>query len=317
MPSGRPRVLALTVVAVLAAAGAGRPVSAQPAPADPVAAVLGNLERALASGSREGFAALFATSVAEVGIRIYADELLRPGVVEAMVKERERAPLEGVPPGDGYRIVADLFMATPGRGRVLTVGLDVRRPPGGDSSSWRVVGFESLSSVDGLYKLRLNAGTRYSARNFVVTSEDLELRLDDGVVFQVECDDGVTGLVLFGRGVMKFAPTPAAERGQLKIFSGSETMAAAFETAFVRLSPSDFARRVTRERLTEQPVDPRIARRAQSVFVRQSAKSFSVDLQEMSRNTWHLLPPSEDLVAEVAQIYPLLIPSHRPARPSH
>ena len=94
-----------------------------------MAAVLANLERALASGSREGFTALFATSVAEVGIRIYADELLRPGVVEAMVKERERAPLEGVPPGDGYRTVADLFMATSGRGRVLTVGLDVRRPP--------------------------------------------------------------------------------------------------------------------------------------------------------------------------------------------
>ena len=74
--------------------------------------MLANLERALASGNREAFAALFATSVAEVGIRIYADELLRPGVVEAMVKERERAPLEGVPPGDGYRTVVDLFMAT-------------------------------------------------------------------------------------------------------------------------------------------------------------------------------------------------------------
>ena len=296
---GRPRVLAMLVAATLEGAGAPRLASAQPAQADPVAAVLANLERALASGSREGFTALFATSVAEVGIRIYADELLRPGVVEAMVKERERAPLEGVPPGDGYRTVADLFMATSGRGRVLTVGLDVRRPAGGDLNSWRIVGLESLSSVDGLYKLRLDTATQFSARNFVVTSEDLELTLDDGVVFQVECDDGVTGLVLFGRGVMKFSPTPAAERGQLKIFSGSETMAAAFETAFVRLSPPDFAKRVTRERLTEQPVDPRIARRAQSVFLRQSAKSFTVDLQEMSRNTWHLLPPAEDIVAEV------------------
>ena len=299
MRSERPSVLALTVVAALAAAGAARPAAAQPAQGDPVTTVLANMERALASGSREGFAALFGAGVSETGIRIYADELLRPGIVEAMVKERERAPLEGVPPGEGFRTVADLFMATSGRARVLTVGLDLRRPPGGDLNSWRVIGFESLSSVDGLYKLRLNTAAQFSARNFVITSEDLELTLDDGVVFQVECDDGVTGLVLFGRGVMKFAPTPAAERGQLKIFSGSETMAAAFETAFVRLSPPDFAKRVTRERLTEQPVDPRIARRAQTVFLRQSAKSFTVDLAEMSRNTWHLLPPAEDMVAEV------------------
>jgi hypothetical protein len=295
----RPRVLAFTLAVLLGGGSAARPVSAQPAPPDPVSIVLANLERALSSGSREAFAGLFASGVAEVGIRIYADDLLRPGIVEVMVKERERAPLEGVPPGDGYRSVVDLFMATAGRGRVLTVGIDVRRPPGGDPSSWRISGFDSLSAVDGLYRLRLNTGTQFSARNFVVSSEDLELTLDDGVVFQVECDDGVTGLVLFGRGVMKFAPTPAAERGQLKIFSGSETMAAAFETAFVRLSPQDFARRATRERLVEQPVDARIARRAQNVFARESSKSFTVDLQEMSRNTWHLLPPADDMVAEV------------------
>ena len=155
--------------------------------------------------------------------------------------------------------VAEFFIATPGRGRVLTVGIDVRRPAGGDLQSWRIVGFESLSSVDGLYKLRLNTTTQFAARNLVVRSEDLELALEDGTVFQVECDDGVTGLVLLGRGVMRFAPTPAAERGQLRIFSGSETLAAAFETAFVRLSPSDFGRRVVKDGLTEQPVDARLA----------------------------------------------------------
>jgi hypothetical protein len=297
---GRTRLAAAACVAVLLASGGWSPAAAQPAAAgqDPVGAVLAGFERALATANREAFAALFDKGVAEVGIRIYADELLRPGVVEAVVRERERAPLEGVPPGDGFRSVADLFVATAGRARLLTVGIDVRRPPNGGPDSWRVVGFESLSSVDALYKLRLNP-TPFAARNLTVTSEDLELTLEDGSAFLVECDDGVTGLVLIGRGVMRFAPTPAAERGQLKLFSGNETLAAAFETAFVRLSPTDFGRRVMRERLVEQPADARLARRAQSVFARESAKSFTVDLQEMSRETWHLLPPAEDLVAEV------------------
>ena len=91
----------------LATAGAVPAVSAQTAAPDPVAIVLTNLERALASGNRDAFAALFASGVAEVGIRIYANDLLRPGVVEAVVQERERAPLEGVPPGDGFRSVVD------------------------------------------------------------------------------------------------------------------------------------------------------------------------------------------------------------------
>ena len=293
------RTVVAAALAALWAAGAVPVVSAQTAVSDPVAIVLTNLERALASGNRDTFAALFASGVADVGIRIYANDLLRPGVVEAVVKERERAPLEGVPPGDGFRTVSDLFIATSGRGRVLTVGIDIRRPAGGDLNSWRIVGFESLSSVDGLYKLRLNTTTQFAARNLVVRSEDLELTLEDGTVFQVECDEGVTGLVLFGRGVMRFAPTPAAERGQLKIFAGSETLAADFETAFVRLSPSDFARRVVKDGLAEQPLDARLLRRAQSVFARESAKSFSVDLREMTRNTWHLLPPVDDIVAEV------------------
>jgi hypothetical protein len=297
LPSAHAIVAAALVT--VATAGAAPAVSAQTAVPDPVAIVLTNLERALASGNRDTFAALFASGVAEVGIRIYANDLLRPGVVEAVVKERERAPLEGVPPGDGFRTVADLFVATSGRGRVLTVGIDIRRPAGGDLNSWRIVGFESLSSVDGLYKLRLNTATQFAARNLVVRSEDLELALEDGTVFQVECDEGVTGLVLFGRGVMRFAPNPAAERGQLKIFAGSETLAAAFETAFVRMSPSDFARRVVKDGLAEQPLDPRLLRRAQSVFARESAKSFSVDLREMTRGTWHLLPPVDDIVAEV------------------
>jgi hypothetical protein len=55
MSFGHLRVLALLVAAALAATGTPRLASAQPAQADPVAAVLANLEHALASGSREGF----------------------------------------------------------------------------------------------------------------------------------------------------------------------------------------------------------------------------------------------------------------------
>ena len=36
----------------------------------------------------------------------------------------------------------------------------------------------------------------------------------------------VTGIVLLGRGEMRFSPTPDTERGQLRVFSGNETLVA-------------------------------------------------------------------------------------------
>jgi hypothetical protein len=273
----------------------GATATAQPAPVDPVAQVLYALESALGSANRDAFAALFSDGVASAGIRIYANDLLRPGTVQAIVKERERAPLEGVPPGDGFRSIADLFTATAGRGRVFTVGIDVRRQADG----WRIVGFEGLSSLDGLYRLRLNQQTQYDARDFTITSEDVRLVLNDGAIFAVESDDGVTGLVLVGRGTMHFTPSPAAERGQLRLFSGNESLAASFDRAFVRLSPADVSRRTPFDTLSGRPADPRLARRAQEVFTRESTRSFTVDLQDLSRDTWHLIPPVDDIVAEV------------------
>jgi len=43
--------------------------------------------------------------------------------------------------------------------------------------------------------------------------------------------------VLLGRGTMSFHPDPPTEKGQVKIFTGTETLESAFESAFVRLTP--------------------------------------------------------------------------------
>jgi hypothetical protein len=268
-------------------------------PVDGVSLVLTNLQQALATANPATFRALFASTVDVAVVEQHTSNFVRPGVVSAVVRERNRAPAEGVAPGDGYLLVVELFLATPGRGRIVTASLDVRRPSGGDIQSWRIVELEGFSSVEALYKLRLNTAKRFIARNLTVTSEDLTIALDEGDVFLVECDDGVTGLVLIGRGEMRFAPAPSTERGQLKIFSGTETLTAAFDSVYVRISPGDYRRRVSTASLTEAAPEPRASRRAQDIFARESPKSFSVDLQDMSSEAWHLLPPSEDFLADV------------------
>jgi hypothetical protein len=289
----RPLLLVACLIGLATPAAQERPGT------DPVAALLTRLEQMMVRGDSDTFPGLFGPGVAEGSIRRYQIDLFLTGAVKAVVRERERAPLEGAPPGDGYRLVVEFFVATPGRARILTTGMDVRRPTNGDFASWRIVALEGISSVDGLYRLRVETDKPLAAKGFKVTSEDLVVTLDDGTIFPVMSDEGVTGIVLVGRGEMQFAPTPPAERGQLRIFSGRETLNAAFETAFIRLNPSDYRAQVVPLQLPAAPIDERVVRRAQGIFERGAPRSYQVDLRDLSPDDWYLLPPVRDFVAEV------------------
>jgi hypothetical protein len=275
------------------------PLTAQTREPDPAETMVRKFERALNAGDRAGLLALFASSVPDTQKEQYSNDLLISGAVRATLRERARAPLEGAPPGDGYSLIIEFFIETAGKARILTAGMDIRRPPGGDIESWRFVGAEGLTSVEGLYKLRMNTNRPLSARNLEITSEDLVIALQEGTVYLVECDEGVTGLVLIGRGEMRFSPTSSAERGQVKLFSGNDTLTSAFEEAYIRLSPSDYEKRVTTASLTASTPQERLTRRALDVFARESNRSFNVDLQDLSSEAWHLLPPADDFLAEV------------------
>jgi hypothetical protein len=275
------------------------PLAAQPREPDPAEVMVRKFERALNAGDPSGLLPLFAPSVPERQVEQYTNDLLIKGATRTTLRERARAPLEGAPPGDGFSLIIEFFIETAGKARILTAGMDIRRPPGGDIESWRFVGVEGLTSVEGLYKLRININRPLSARNLEVTSEDFVLALQEGTVYLVECDEGVTGLVLIGRGEMRFSPTSTAERGQVKLFSGSDTLTSSFEEAYIRLSPSDYEKRVTTASLTASAPQDRLTRRALDVFARESNKSFNVDLQDLSSEAWHLLPPADDFLAEV------------------
>ncbi len=280
----------------------GSAAGAQPAPAPPdgVAILLNRVEKALQAGDSAGIEPLLSPSAAAEPLRAFVSDLFGPGITRAVVRERDRAPLDGTLPGDGYRLVVDLFTETEGASRIVTARFDVRRAHRGEKDDdWRIAAAERLSTVDGLHRLAVNPRKQLAARNLTITAEDLRLVLEEGAVFVVESRDGITGLVLLGRGEMQFAPAPEAERGQVRIFSGSETLAARFDSAFVRLSPGEYESRLSTKSLTEVAVDPRLLKRAQDLFDEEAVKSFSLDLQDLSRETWYLIPGYGDFLAEV------------------
>ena len=285
---------ALFLVAVPATARAQTPNGPV---TNPVTGVLRNIERAMNAADRDAFRSYF--DVAPVLVQGYIADLFVPGAVRSVIRERDRAPLEAVPPGDGYRVVVEFFVETPGRAKLLTASLDIKRPPDGDDASWRIVSAEGLTSITGIYRLRLESTVQYAARNFEITAEDFSLTLFEGSVFLVDCDEGVTGLVLLGRGELRFSPAPPSEKGQLRLFSGSESLVTPFDDAFVRLSPGDYATRIKTTALSGTPADPRLVRRAQAVFDEQASKSYMIDLKEFSKDDWYLVPQTEDFLSEV------------------
>src|SRR4029078_4108426 len=90
-----------------------------------------------------------------------------------------------------------------------------------------------------LFRPPATPARQFDARNFTLLAEDLELTLVEGTVFTIDTDQGTTGLILLGHGELKFHPAPDTEKGQGRIFSGSETLESRFDAAYVRVGALD------------------------------------------------------------------------------
>src|SRR6202035_5333520 len=79
----------------------------------------------------------------------------------------------------------------------------------------------------------------------------------------------------------------------------SETLETRFDAAYLRVNPADFDSIFTASALQPVPVEPRSLKRAQEVFRDESTKSFVIDLGDLSREPWTLLPGQGDFLAEM------------------
>ena len=291
-------LLPLVLLSLVSSSGESRAQTPAGA-ADGVLSLLNRVEQLLQRGNADGFPPLFSASAPVETLRAFVQDLIMPEVGRAVVRERDRQPLDGTLPGDGYRLVVDFFTESPRRARIVTARVDVRRPRGATGEdAWRIVAAERLTAVDGLHRLSVGEA-QFAARNLEIKAEDFLLALQEGHVFVVNSADGVTGLVLIGRGEIRFTPGPEAERGQVRIFAGSDTLVARFDTAFVRMNPAEYESRVSTQSLSKVPVDSRLLRRARQVFSEESPKTFSLDLSDLSREPWYLMPGYGDFLAEI------------------
>jgi hypothetical protein len=257
------------------------------------------LETAMLSGDPSAYIALAAPAADRDAAARFANEQVRPGVDRVTATTRFEAALDGHPEGDGYRVMVELFFESGARGRLETWRLDLVRVGEDAGRGWRILDQDAVDSIDNLRHLRLTPTTQYMADDLVVTSEDLTLTLTTGSAFVAETENGVTGLVLLGDGVMRFAPQPEAERRQVEIFSGGEALEAEFESAFVRLHPDAFRTRASTGALRARGVNPGALRDAEAVLDEFVSLSFTLDLSDISDRVWSLPPGRGDFLAEV------------------
>ncbi len=295
-PLLRARVAVLAFVTV---AAPFVPVLAQPVPeTDGTGLVLEQIEKALLRGNPDDYLALVAPGANSEAAYAFAKPLFVSGITRVTVRERDRQPLVGAVAGEGYRMLVEALIERGRSGRIVTWRFDVRRSRESEQR-WFITGQEQIASLDGLYQLQLESLRPFAARDLTITSIDFSLTLPKGRAYVAETPAGVTALVLIGKGTLRFSPGPAAERRQVRIFAGSETLQASFDTALVRLNPAEYAERVSSGALTAAEGTEKDARGARAFFDAQIGQSFSIATDLSPRSNWSLTPAYGDFLADV------------------
>ena len=283
-------VLALACLSI-AQAAVGQP----PSPPDAIEKLVARLEQALAGSDR---AALLALTVQDTDASTLDDFAAAAGEnpTRVVIKERDRLALEN----DRQQLLIEVFVERGIEAKLSTWRVDLRPPPvKGDPNDWRIERVEPVSNVAGLYRLALNATRQFDIRNLTLSGTDVTIEMAAGTAFVAEIPDGPTAIVLLGRGRLRFAPPDQAERTQVRLFTGAEDLQSEFDAAFVRIRPSDFEARFRAESLVPRAVVATDLRRATEVFDEYLGRTLQIDLTDLSRDRWSLVPSSGDLIAEV------------------
>ena len=288
-----PRLLTAVVLLLVVPAAAGQP-GGQP---DAIEAFVAGLEQVAAAGDKEKILALVhpETDAGELADFL---EAATPAAPRLVIKERDRLAIET----GGQRLLLELFVERGLEGRVSTWRVDLKEAPkaaGAKSGPWRIAKMERLTVVSGLYRLSLDATRQFDVRNLTVKAPDMTLTMPSGSAFVAMTPEGATAVVLVGRGRMTLAPETKAEQTQIRIFAGDSSFDSEFEGAFIRVKPTEFDARFSSESLVPRQVNGAELRRAGEIFEEFVGRTLQIDLTDLSRDRWSVVPPTGDVIAEV------------------
>jgi hypothetical protein len=257
---------------------------------------LRQLEQVALSGDRDRFTGLAEPAQGEGAEPFW--RAMSPPPDRIVIKDRDHTVL-----ADGtHHLLLEILTVRDQEGRVSTWNARVRQvtaAEGDRPASWTLASVEELASVDGLHLLSLDASRQFDVTQLRISAPDFALSMATGTAFLATVADGATAAVLLGRGTMTFTPPDEAERTQLKLFAGTTALDAAFDMALLRLHPEGLARVIASGMLEPRAVSASNLQRAARYFDETVGHTLTVDLTDLSRERWSLVPRPGDVVAEV------------------
>ncbi|HET7619169.1 MAG TPA: M1 family aminopeptidase [Vicinamibacterales bacterium] len=266
----------------------------QPQTSDGIDRLIARLDQAFRAGDERTLRAQAAPDAEPSAVDAFVASLGGGPPTHATVKLRDRQTVAS----GRERLLVEIFVDRQREGRVSTWRLDVERTSA-DTDVWRIAAFDRESVVSGLYRLALDPAKEFDVHDLTLHAPDFTIDLPAGRAFTASTPDGPTAIVLLGNGRMTFSPGPAAERGQVRLFCGRDSLETDFEAVFVRLNPYEFASQVPKSAFVPRDVSEKDLTRARGIFDASVGQSFQIDLMDLSEDQWSLVPSGGDFVAEV------------------
>ena len=141
---------------------------------------------------------------------------------------------------------------------------------------------------------------QYAVRDLHIRGEDLDIAIPSGVAYAAEVRGLITALVVIGDGDVTFSPKPESEKGQLRLVAGDEVLRIEGLATVPAREPVRRRRNASRSTsLKPMETDRGMLDRARKLFGEQVGQSYSLDLNDLSRENWNLVPPIGDLLVDM------------------
>jgi hypothetical protein len=277
---------------------------------DEVNRVVTALASALASGRVEAFRSLGLASLSEADSKIVENELAPGKPTGATVRERARVADKA-----GFDVLTDVFLSHGRTAKISSWRLSLEPVTPGDKRLG-IAAVQEQAAFGGLIKLALDESTQFTVHDLVFRSVNFTLKMASGSAFVAGTAQGGTAVVLLGKANLDFSPPDSSEQAQLRVLTGHPALDTPVESAFIRVSPAEFAAHFPERTLTPRAVDAQDVLRAREIFDRLAPQSFSVDLHDIGEQGWSLTPGKNNMVVEFkARRFGWLTYARAPAEP--
>lgn len=134
-----------------------------------------------------------------------------------------------------------------------------------------------LSSIDGLYQLRLSPAA-VSVSNITITHFDATFRLDEGVLFPILAGGKLGGAVFLGKGNFIFTPHDLREQHQLVLFNKKPKLQSTMNQLFLRTSSNTLRSMFHKLDLENGTANPNLYEKAMQIAQAGNLNAFGVRL---------------------------------------